>query len=81
MLDVMPPRKTKKKRKTTKYKVISIKITSKQKKSLKNFCLSRHTTPNKIIKKAIGAYLNNYAGLEVKTRKEKASQLELFSLE
>jgi len=72
---------TKKKRKAPKYKVISIKITARQKKSLTNYCSSRHTTPNKIIKKAIGPFLNNYAGLEVKTPQVKVNQLELFTLE
>ncbi|MCK9423934.1 MAG: hypothetical protein M0Q38_15195 [Bacteroidales bacterium] len=77
----MARKKAKKTRKAIKYKVISIKITARQKKSLTNFCKSRHSTPNKIIKKAIGPLLKNYAGLEVNNKPVKVNQLELFKIE
>jgi len=77
----MAHKKTKKRRKAIKYKVIKIKVTTRQKKSLTNFCKSRHTTPNKIIKRAIGPLLKNYVGLEVNNLPVKANQLELFNLD
>ncbi|MEI7895702.1 MAG: hypothetical protein WCJ26_01605 [bacterium] len=75
----MPGKKAKKTRKKLKYKVITIKVTARQKKSLMNFSKSRRTTPNKLIKKAIRPLLENYAGLEPGTQTAaKAKQLELF---
>lgn len=79
--EIMARKKAKKTRKAIKYKIISIKITTRQKKSLMNFCKSRHSTPNKIIKKAIGPLLKNYAGLEVNNTPVKVNQLELFKME
>jgi len=75
----MPRKKTKKARKPVKFKTITIKVTAQQKKSLMNYSKSRHTTPNKLIKKAIRPLLNNYADLVVVVNKqEKLSQLQLF---
>jgi hypothetical protein len=75
----MPRKKAKKARKPVKFKTITLKVSARQKKSLVNYCRSRHTTPNKAIKKAIRPLLENYAGLEVAvTPKEKANQLQLF---
>jgi hypothetical protein len=75
----MPRKKTKKSRKPVKFKTITIKVTARQKKSLMNYSKSRHTTPNKLIKKAIRPLLQNYAGLEVgNTTQAKVNQLELF---
>ncbi|MDP1622004.1 MAG: hypothetical protein Q8M08_06655 [Bacteroidales bacterium] len=75
----MPRKKTKKARKPVKFKVITIKVTARQKKSLTNFCKSRRTTPNKVIKKAIRPLLDNYADLTVVVNKqEKQNQLQLF---
>ena len=76
----MAREKTKKKRKPLRYKTITLKVTARQKKSFINFCKSRRTTPNKIIKKAIRPLLQNYAGLEVAAHQEKVNQLELFNL-
>ncbi|MEI7724348.1 MAG: hypothetical protein WCK09_04540 [Bacteroidota bacterium] len=75
----MPRKKVKKARKPVKFKVITIKVTARQKKSLMNFSKSRHTTPIKLIKKAILPLLQNYADLEVNNKKTvKVNQLELF---
>ncbi len=75
----MPRKKAKKARKPVKFKVITIKVTARQKKSLMNYSKSRHTTPVKLIKKAILPLLQNYADLEVSTSKPvKVNQLELF---
>lgn len=68
----------KKKRKPVKYKTITITVTARQKKSLVNFCKSRKTTPNKIIKKAIGPLLTDYVDLQVNHSNEKVNQLQLF---
>jgi len=75
----MPRKKTKKARKPIKFKTITIKVTARQKKSLMNYSKSRHTTPNKVIKKAIRPLLQNYAGIEVGNNSQaKVNQLELF---
>ncbi len=75
----MTPKKVKKSRKKVKYKTITIKVTARQKKSLMNYSKSRHTTPNKLIKKAIRPLLENYSDLVVTVNKhEKLNQLELF---
>jgi len=77
----MPRKKKKKSRKPLRYKTITLKITAQQKKSLVNFSRSRRTTPNKIIKKAIRPFLQNYLHLEVNNYHEKVNQLELFKLD
>ncbi len=75
----MTPKKVKKGRKKVKFKTITIKVTARQKKSLMNYSKSRHTTPNKLIKKAIRPLLENYSDLVVTVNKqEKLNQLELF---
>ncbi|HPE86214.1 MAG: hypothetical protein EOL88_06300 [Bacteroidia bacterium] len=52
----------KKRRKNkTVYKEISFKLSSRQKKSLMNYCRARHTTPIKLIKKSIRNYIELYA--------------------
>ena len=71
----------KKKKKTVKYKAVTITISARQKKSLMNFCKSRKSTPNKIIKNAIRPLLENYHDLEVNYASAKANQLQLFSME
>lgn len=75
----MPRKKAKKARKPIKFKTITIKVTALQKKSLMNFSKSRHTTPNKLIKKAIRPLLQNYAGLGLGNNTQvSVNQLELF---
>jgi len=76
----MPKRKAKKKaRKPVKYKIIAIKVTSRQKKSLVNYCKSHRTTPVRMIKKSIHPFLDKYADMQVIARKrEVVNQLELF---
>ncbi|MCX6240662.1 MAG: hypothetical protein NTX43_02500 [Bacteroidetes bacterium] len=71
----------KKKKKTVKYKQVTITVSSRQKKSLINYCKSRKSTPNKIIKKAIRPLLENYHDLEVNLTSSRVNQLQLFSLE
>ena len=74
-------KRTNKRRKKIRYKSITIKLTTRQKRSLERFAMSRRTTPNKIIKKAIRPLLENYADLEVTMSKEKINQLKLFESE
>jgi hypothetical protein len=73
--------KKKKKRKATQFKTIKIKVSSKQKKSLENFCKARRTTPNKIIKKAIRPLLENYVNETPRKNDGKVKQLMLFPSE
>jgi len=71
----------KKKKKAVKFKQVTITISARQKKSLMNFCKSRKSTPNKVIKKAIRPLLENYHDLEVNHSTARVSQLQLFSTE
>jgi len=50
----------KRKRKKTKYVKITLKLSTRQKKSLMNYCQARQTTPNKLIKKSIRRYINGF---------------------
>jgi len=70
-----------KKRKSTKFKTIKIKVSAKQKKSLENFCKIRRTTPNKIIKKSIRPLLENYVNAVPVKSQGKVKQLMLFASE
>lgn len=75
----MAIQKKKKKRKPVRYKTITITVTARQKKSLVNFCKARKTTPRKVIKKALGPLLSNYADLKFTPNNNgKVNQLELF---
>lgn len=74
-------KKKSKKRKPVKFKTIRIKVSSKQKRSLENFCKSRRTTPNKVIKKAIRPLLENYVDAVPPRNNEKVKQLVLFPSE
>jgi len=51
----------KKKPKPLVFKTVSFKLTVRQRKSLRNYCKARKTTPTKLIKKMIRPYINNYA--------------------
>jgi hypothetical protein len=75
----MAKKKASKGRKPVKFKTITLKVTARQKRSLVNYCKSRHTTPLRMIKKSIRPMLENYANLEVEAMKrEKVNQLQLF---
>nr|NQU93122.1 hypothetical protein [Bacteroidota bacterium] len=47
-----------KKKKPTRFREISFKLSERQKKSLERYCKARKTTPIKLIKKSIQNYLN-----------------------
>jgi hypothetical protein len=74
----MPRPKAKKRRKPIRYKSLTIKLTTRQKRSLERFAKSRRTTPTKLIKKAIRPLLENYSDMEVNMSNEKINQLQLF---
>lgn len=50
----------KNKRKKVKYTKVTLKLTSRQKRSLLNYCEARKTTPNKLIKKSIKRFINGF---------------------
>lgn len=67
----------KRKSHVTVYKAITFKLSSRQKKSLLNYCKARHTTPVKLIKESIRKYTEPYA----ETKPEEIptpNQLDLF---
>ncbi|PLW98059.1 MAG: hypothetical protein C0593_06865 [Marinilabiliales bacterium] len=67
----------KRKTKITVYKEITFKLSSRQKRSLMNYCRARHTTPIKLIKRSIRPYIELYA----ESRPEEIpmpNQLDLF---
>jgi len=71
----------KKTRKPIKYKCITFKVTSRQKKSLDNFCKARKSTPIKVIKRSIQPLLDNYANSAPLNNFVTVNQLELFKLD
>ena len=71
----------KKVRKPIRYKSITFKVTSRQKKSLDNFCKSRNSTPIKVIKRSIQPLLDNYAHSAPLNSIVTVNQLELFKLD
>jgi hypothetical protein len=70
--------KKKKTRKTLRFSTIKLKLTSRQKKSLENYCKTRGTTPLKVIKKSIRPLLENYTSATPVQSNPKIKQLELF---
>jgi hypothetical protein len=68
----------KKARKPIRYRTLKLKLTTRQKRSLENFCKSRGTTPTKIIKKSIRPLLDNYAASSPCPPQVSHNQLELF---
>ncbi len=61
----------------TKFKSITFKLSSRQMRSLKNYCQAYHTTPIKVIKRAIYPYIELYAD-NPPEKVPIANQLELF---
>jgi hypothetical protein len=52
--------KRKRGKRKTKYKKITFKLSSRQYKSMVNYCNARQTTPIKLIKKHIRPFINGY---------------------
>ena len=76
----MPQRKSKK-RKKIKYRKVVFKLSATQKKSLDNYCAARKTTPNKLIKKSISRYINNFSKNVPEECFATENQLDLFGEE
>ena len=74
----MPFKRRKKKRKKIRYSQIAFKLSSKQKKSLVNYCKARKTTPTKLIKKSIKRYVNGFDKSVPEEYYVTENQLELF---
>lgn len=65
-------------RKKIRYTKITFKLTSRQKRSLLNYCEARHTTPNKLIKKSIKRYINGFDKSVPEEYYITENQLDLF---
>ncbi len=72
------PLGSKRKRKKTRYVKITLKLTTRQKKSLMNYCEARQTTPNKLIKKSIRRYINGFDKNVPQEYYVTENQLDLF---
>jgi hypothetical protein len=68
----------KKARKPVRYRTLKLKLTTRQKRSLDNFCRSHGTTPTKIIKRSIRPLLDNYAAPSSGPPQVSPNQLDLF---
>lgn len=71
----------KRKPKPTVFKEIKFKLSVRQRKSLRNYCKARRTTPTKLIKKMIRTFTENYAESVPDEYYITANQLDLFQLE
>ena len=71
-------KKKKKKKKTIKYKSITFKLSSTQKKSLENYCTARKTTPTKLLKKLLKPFLQSYSEKVPEEYYVSERQLDLF---
>lgn len=65
-------------KRNTGYKLVQFKLSKKQMKSLKNYCRARKTTPNKLIKKSIRYYTENFSEGVPKKYYATANQLDMF---
>ncbi len=71
----------KKRYKKKKFKKLTFMLSERQKKSLDNYCDARQTTPNKLIKKSIRAYIENFHNSVPKKYHVQHNQLDLFNKE
>jgi hypothetical protein len=74
----MPAKKRTKRRKKVRYSKLTLKLSSRQKKSLENYCIARKTTPTKLIKKVIHRYINGFDKQVPDEYFVSEKQLELF---
>ncbi|MDL2227906.1 hypothetical protein LJC25_02375 [Bacteroidales bacterium OttesenSCG-928-K03] len=70
--------KRKKRKKRKPYKVISFKLSTRQYKSLQNYCKYRNTTPIKVIKKSIAKYIECYSDIPAEISYVTDNQINLF---
>lgn len=71
----------KRKPKPTVFKEITFKLSVQQRKSLRNYCKARRTTPTKLIKKMIRPYTESYAENIPEEYYITENQLDLFQIE
>jgi hypothetical protein len=64
-----------------KYKTVEFKLSSRQMKSLRNYCRARRTTPTKLIKKSIRYYTENFSRDVPEKYHVTHNQLDLFNKE
>lgn len=65
--------------KKRKFKKFGFMLSERQMKSLKNYCNARQTTPNKLIKKSIRFYTENFEKSVPQKYHVKYNQLDMFS--
>ncbi|MDA3907327.1 MAG: hypothetical protein PF484_14745 [Bacteroidales bacterium] len=70
--------KLKKKRRKTKFKTITFKLSIRQFKSLKNYSLINKTSPIKVIKSRVQDCLEDYSDEQIGHHKIAKNQLNLF---
>lgn len=69
------------KKRKRKYYTVSFKLSSRQLKSLENYCVVRKTTPTKLIKKKIRDYIEMFAKEVPEKYHVTHNQLDLFNKE
>lgn len=67
-----------KRRKKVRYAKLTLKLSSRQKKSLENYCTARKTTPTRLIKKMIHRFINGFDKEVPEEITVSEKQLELF---
>ena len=71
----------KKRHKKKKFKKLTFMLSDRQMKSLKNYCDARNTTPNKLIKKSIRLYIEQFDKSVPDKYHVQHNQLDLFNKE
>lgn len=71
----------KRRHKPTVFKEIIFKLSVRQRKSLRNYCKARKTTPTKLIKKMIRPFTESYAETVPEDYYITENQLDLFKIE
>ena len=69
---------TKSRKRKKVYKTVKFKLSKKQFTSLQNYCEARKTTPNKLIKKSIRYYTENFSDVVPPRFYATANQLDMF---
>ncbi|MDR2085198.1 MAG: hypothetical protein LBP67_09420 [Bacteroidales bacterium] len=70
--------KRKKRKKRKPYKLVAFKLSTRQYKSLMNYCRYRQTTPTKVIKKSIAKYIECYSDVPTEVSYVTDNQINLF---
>ncbi|MBC8321197.1 MAG: hypothetical protein H8E34_10775 [Bacteroidetes bacterium] len=71
----------KKRYKKKKFKKLTFMLSERQMKSLNNYCDARNTTPNKLLKKSIRLYIENFDKSVPQKYHVQHNQLDLFKKE